>query len=209
MRRGEPLARPRADRTTARPLHNRPRSGLLPHGGRIEEGGTARAAPARTGPRPARCTIATAPRFGLLPHGGRIEEGGTARAAPARTGQHPARCTIATAPRFGLLPHGGRIEEGGTTRAAPRADRTTARPLHNRYAPRLGLLPRGGRIEEGGTARARPPRGQDKPAPARGATPIAQPASRGGGPSASGHPACGRGSSSERCPRRRGRLART
>ncbi len=38
-----------------------PPSGLLTHRGRIEEGGTARAAPARTGQRPACCATATVP----------------------------------------------------------------------------------------------------------------------------------------------------
>ena len=69
--RGEPLARPPRGQETARLLRDRycatgepwswtisqppsislsfPSPDLLPHGGRIEEGGTARAAPARTG----------------------------------------------------------------------------------------------------------------------------------------------------------------
>ena len=91
-------------------------SGLLPHGGRIEEGGTARAAPARTGQRPARCATATAPR---------ASRGRGPLAGPR---------LLASAPLFGLLPlppdlrpHRGRIEEGGTmysrapgaTRASP------------------------------------------------------------------------------------------
>ena len=150
-------------------------SGLLPHGGRIEEGGTARAAPARTGQRPTRCATATAPRASrrrgpigrpvsvslsfpspdLLPHGGRIEEGGTARAAPARTGQRPARCATATAPR------------------ASRGRGPLAGPRLLASAPPFGLLPLprlASSLTEGGLRRgeplARPPRGQDNGPPA-------------------------------------------
>ena len=160
---------PRAHRTTARPLRDRycapGLASSLTEGG-LRRGETARAPPARTGQRPARCATATAPRFGLLPHRGRIEEGGTARAAPARTGQRPARRATATAPRLGLLPHGGRIEEGGNRSRGPRADRTTARPLRDRYcAPGLSssLTERGLRR---GKPLARPPRGQDNRPPA-------------------------------------------
>ena len=165
-------------------------SGLLPHGGRIEEGGTARAAPARTGQPPACCATATAPR---------ASRGRGPLAGPCLLASRSPRLTSS-------------LTEGGLRRGEPLArpprGQETARLLRDRYcatgepwswthwpAPRLSASrsPRlTSSLTEGGLRRgeplARPPRGQGQP-PACCATATAPRASRGRGPLADPRPA--------------------